>query len=160
MSIYRPNTLSTKGIHLPDDAFVVLVNTGWNAPIIDKLTASCSEYLASKNIRFLILTVPGAIEIPFAIRQHHLAHPQTSAYIALGCVIKGDTPHFEYVCTSVTQGITTLNITMDAPVVFGVLTVNTLEQALERTGGLHGDKGKEAAETAIHMMLLKQALKT
>jgi 6,7-dimethyl-8-ribityllumazine synthase len=158
MSIYRPNTLSTEGIHLSDDAFVVLVNTEWNAPIIDELTTSCTEYLSGKNIRFLILTVPGAMEIPFAIHQHYKAHPQTSAYIALGCVIKGDTPHFDYVCASVTQGITILNTTIHAPVIFGVLTVNTLEQALERTGGIHGDKGKEAAETAIQMMLLKQAL--
>ena len=158
MSIYRPNTLSTEGIHLPEDAFVVIVNTEWNSPIIDKLTASCSEYMLGKNIRFLILTVPGAIEIPFAIRQHYRAHPKTSAYIALGCVIKGDTPHFDYVCSSVTQGITTLNMSIDAPVIFGILTVNTMEQAIERTGGLHGDKGKEAAETAVQMILLKQAL--
>jgi 6,7-dimethyl-8-ribityllumazine synthase len=158
MSTFRPNTLVTEGIHLPEDAFVVLVNTEWNAPIIDKLTSSCTEYLSGKNIRFLILTVPGAMEIPFAIHQHYKVHPQTSAYIALGCVIKGDTPHFEYVCASVTQGITILNTSIDAPVIFGVLTVNTLEQALERTGGIQGDKGKEAAETAIQMMLLKQAL--
>lgn len=158
MSTFRPNTLSTEGIHLPDDAFVVLVNTEWNASIIEKLTASCTECLTSKNIRYKILTVPGAIEIPFAINQHYQMHPTTSAYIALGCVIKGDTPHFDYVAASVTQGITTLNTSIDAPVIFGVLTVNTMEQAIERTGGIHGDKGKEAAETAIHMMLLKQAL--
>jgi 6,7-dimethyl-8-ribityllumazine synthase len=72
--------------------------------------------------------------------------------IVLGCVIKGDTPHFDYVCSSVTQGITELNLRYDIPFVFGVLTTNTLEQAEERCGGIYGNKGDEAAFTAIKMI--------
>ena len=73
------------------------------------------------------------------------------AVIVFGCVIKGDTPHFDYVCQSVTQGIAMLNSDCDIPVIFGVLTVNDEKQALDRCGGICGDKGAEAAETAIRM---------
>jgi 6,7-dimethyl-8-ribityllumazine synthase len=80
-------------------------------------------------------------------------------FIALGCVIKGDTPHFEYVCQSVTQGITQLNTSLPVPVIFGVLTVNTQEQADERLGGIHGHKGKEAAIAAIKMIQMVKSFK-
>jgi 6,7-dimethyl-8-ribityllumazine synthase len=76
----------------------------------------------------------------------------------LGCVIRGGTPHFEYVCQSVTQGITHLNVTLPVPVIFGILTVDSLEQAKERAGGVHGNKGEEAAITALKMILLKDQL--
>ena len=72
--------------------------------------------------------------------------------IALGCVIQGETPHFDYVCQGVTAGITDLNVRANAcPVIFGVLTTSTLQQALDRAGGIHGNKGIEAAITAIKM---------
>src|SRR5664279_2032738 len=80
------------------------------------------------------------------------------AFIALGCVIKGDTPHFEYVCRSVTDGITALNLQLPVPVIFGVLTVNTEEQARQRVGGIHGHKGEEAAEAAIKMISFSRSL--
>ena len=80
------------------------------------------------------------------------------AYIAFACVIRGDTPHFDYVCQSITQGITTLNIQLPAPVIYGVLTVNTEAQALERIGGQHGHKGEEAAITALKMIAAKRSL--
>ena len=74
------------------------------------------------------------------------------AIIVIGCVIKGDTPHFDYVCSSVTQGVTHLNAECDIPVIFGVLTVLEEQQALDRAGGRLGNKGSEAAETAIKMI--------
>jgi 6,7-dimethyl-8-ribityllumazine synthase len=74
-------------------------------------------------------------------------------------VIRGDTPHFDYVCQSVTHGITELNLSMEVPTVFGVLTVDNQEQANERIGGRHGHKGEEAAITALKMMVLNQQLK-
>ena len=80
------------------------------------------------------------------------------AFIAFGCVIKGDTPHFEYVCRSVTDGITTLNLTLPVPTIFGVLTVNTEEQARERIGGIHGHKGEEAAEAAMRMISFSRSV--
>lgn len=81
------------------------------------------------------------------------------AFIALGCVIKGDTPHFEYVCKAVTDGVGTLNLTMPVPTIFGVLTVNDEQQAMERIGGKHGHKGEEAAMTALKMISLLKSLK-
>ncbi|MDK2969641.1 MAG: 6,7-dimethyl-8-ribityllumazine synthase, partial [Bacteroidota bacterium] len=74
--------------------------------------------------------------------------------IMLGCVIQGETPHFTYVCQSVTQGATELNIKYDVPVIFGLLTTTTLEQAKDRAGGRHGNKGDEAAITALKMIAL------
>ena len=72
--------------------------------------------------------------------------------IVFGCVVRGDTPHFDYVCQSVTQGVTALNADCDTPVIFGLLTVENEQQAFERIGGPHGHKGREAAEAAIHMI--------
>ena len=82
-----------------------------------------------------------------------------AAFIALGCVVRGGTPHFEYVCQSVTHGITELNLTLPVPVIYGVLTVNDDGQARERIGGIHGHKGEEAAITAIKMIGINHQLK-
>ena len=81
------------------------------------------------------------------------------AGIALGTVIRGDTPHFDYVCKAITDGIVSLNMLLDVPVIFGVLTVNDEQQALDRTGGAHGNKGEEAAFTALKMIALNMKLK-
>jgi 6,7-dimethyl-8-ribityllumazine synthase len=148
-----------EGIQQLKDALVVLVKTEWNAGIIDELEAGCKRVLDQYGVSHQTLVVPGAVEIPFAIRQSRASSHAATAYIALGCVVRGDTPHFDYVCQSVTHGITELNLTLDVPVIFGVLTVNTQEQAEERIGGRHGHKGEEAAITALKMMALSQKLK-
>ena len=142
-------------------ASIVIVKTAWNKTIVSQLESGVLEVCKANNVRLLkTLTVPGAVEIPFAIHAYHNGrrNDKPGAYIALGCVIKGDTPHFEYVCQSVTQGITILNTQLSIPVIFGVLTVNTEQQALDRLGGPHGHKGKEAAETALSMMAMMQDL--
>ena len=150
------------GILHPESACIVIVKTEWNAAIVDELERGAIRVLSQQGVKQIIrLTVPGAVELPFAIRQYWErksgtdAHP--SAFIALGCVVRGDTPHFEYVCQSVTSGITQLNISLPVPTVFGVLTVNTDEQAQERIGGKHGHKGEEAAITALKMIALNQS---
>jgi 6,7-dimethyl-8-ribityllumazine synthase len=99
------------------------------------------------------------VEIPFAIQQCWSNNNAPSAFISLAAIIRGGTPHFEYVCQSVTNGITQLNLSLPVPVIFGVLTVENEEQARERIGGVHGHKGKEAAITAIKMIILNQQLK-
>lgn len=139
------------------DVLVVLVKTEWNEDILNELEKGCTSVLEEYNIRHQTISVPGAVEIPFAIRQHSIHQVPPAAYISLGCVIRGDTPHFEYVCQAVTSGVSQLNLTLDVPVIFGVLTVNTHEQAIERLGGIHGHKGEEAAVTAIRMILLNQS---
>jgi 6,7-dimethyl-8-ribityllumazine synthase len=142
------------------DVLVVLIKTEWNAEIVNELEKGCLKVFGQYNIRTKTIVVPGAIEIPFAIQQYAGNHNAISAFIALGCVIRGGTPHFEYVCQSVTQGVTQLNLSLSVPVIFGVLTLNTYEEAVERTGGIHGHKGEEAAITAIKMMLLNKHLKS
>ncbi|HEU4632453.1 MAG TPA: 6,7-dimethyl-8-ribityllumazine synthase [Flavisolibacter sp.] len=148
-----------QGIQKVKDALVVLVKTEWNAAIVDELENGCKKVLERYGVQSKTLVVPGAVEIPFAIQQCWANSNAPSAFVALACVIRGDTPHFDYVCQSVTQGVTQLNLSVEAPVIFGVLTVDTTEQANERIGGKHGHKGEEAALTALKMMVLNQQLK-
>jgi 6,7-dimethyl-8-ribityllumazine synthase len=138
---------------------IVMVKTEWNHAITDELENGAlrifSEY---EYFNVNTITVPGAVEIPFAIQAIDGSHMQADVYIAFACVIRGDTPHFDYVCQSITQGITTLNTELDSPVIYGVLTVENETQALERIGGKHGHKGEEAAITALKMLALKELL--
>ena len=147
-----------EGIQHVKDAFVILVKTEWNAAIVDELESGCMGILKSCGVRFKTIVVPGAVEIPFAIQQCQAHNNEVAAFIALGCVIRGGTPHFEYVCQSVTNGITQLNVKLSVPVIFGVLTLDSIEQAQERIGGKHGHKGEEAALTAIKMILVNRAI--
>jgi len=151
--------LQPTALQNPETTRVVLVTTEWNAELVNELKIGALDVLNAAGVGHIdTITVPGAVEIPFAINSHYRSATPAQAYIALGCVIKGDTPHFDYVCQSVTQGITLLNNQLHAPVVFGVLTVNTQAQAQERLGGIHGHKGQEAGHTALKMMALQQLL--
>ena len=156
----KGNTSLNKGIPVIKDAFVVIVKTEWNAHIINKLEAGAKKVLKEQGVSCKTLVVPGAFEIPFAVKNHYAYSPQPpDAYITLGTIIRGDTPHFDYVCKAVTDGVVQLNLTLDVPVVFGVLTVDNETQAIERIGGAHGHKGEEAAITAIKMMALNLKLR-
>lgn len=141
---------------LKKDACIVLVKTEWNAHITDQLEMGCIAELEKLGVKkTIVITVPGAFEIPFAIKNYYEnsgKKNKADAFIALGCVIKGDTPHFEYVCQAITNGVLQLNLLLPVPTIFGVLTVNTEEQAIERIGGKHGHKGEEAAITAMKMI--------
>jgi 6,7-dimethyl-8-ribityllumazine synthase len=156
----KGNIALNEGIPVVQDAFVVLVKTEWNAYIIDSLEEGCKRVLEENGIKSKTVVVPGAFEIPFAIKTLHANSRQTpDAYIALGTVIRGDTPHFDYVCKGITDGVMQLNLSLDVPTIFGVLTVDNEQQAIERIGGLHGHKGEEAAVTAIKMIALKRSIK-
>jgi 6,7-dimethyl-8-ribityllumazine synthase len=149
---------------LPTDACIVMVKTEWNAAVVDELEAGCKRIFAANEIENICtITVPGAVEIPFGIKSYWEAYKywdqRPHAFIALACVVRGDTPHFEYVCNAVTNGISSLNLSLPVPVIFGVLTVNTEEQARERIGGIHGHKGEEAAITALKMIALQRSFK-
>jgi 6,7-dimethyl-8-ribityllumazine synthase len=145
---------------LKKDACIVLVKTEWNAALVDELEKGCLKVLHQyKAKKIFTITVPGAFEIPFAIKNHWdkaAKKKRPDAFIALGCVIKGDTPHFEHVCRAVTDGILQLNLLLPVPIVFGVLTVDNEEQARERIGGKHGHKGEEAAITALKMAVVAE----
>ncbi|MBX9785682.1 MAG: 6,7-dimethyl-8-ribityllumazine synthase [Chitinophagaceae bacterium] len=150
------------GTHDFSGACVVLVKTEWNAQVVDALESGCRKVLEQYGVANIItLTVPGAVEIPFAVKAYYESKKElrADAFVTLGCVIKGDTPHFDYVCKALTDGVTQLNLSLNVPVIFGVLTVNTQEQADERIGGKHGHKGEEAAITALKMIALNVSLK-
>ncbi len=163
MSVNSSNLYNTTGIRLPKDACVVIVRTLWNAATIDKLEAGCLKILKENNIQYKLIQVPGAFEITFAIKkyweQHKYKEDKPHAFIALGCVLRGDTPHFEYVCHAVTDGILQLNLQLPVPTIFGILTVENQQQIDERTGGNHGHKGEEAAASAIQMMAMVESFK-
>ncbi len=141
-------------------ASVVVVRTEWNATIVNRLFAGCKKILDAEKVDLRDFIVPGAFEIPFAINNIWAQSKKNKpdAFIALGCVIKGDTPHFEFVCRAVTDGIRSLNLELPVPVIFGILTVDNQEQAEERTGGIHGHKGEEAAATALKMISFSRSI--
>ncbi|MFY8128603.1 MAG: 6,7-dimethyl-8-ribityllumazine synthase [Chitinophagaceae bacterium] len=152
-------TISNKGILLKKDAFVVIVKTSWNKPIIDKLEKGAKKILKQHQVKVITIEVPGAVEIPFAVKQHYAFSKKTpDAYIMLGAVIKGGTPHFDYVCKIIAESTVQLNLQLSVPVIFGVLTLNNETEAFERLGGVHGHKGEEAALTAIQMVELNNKL--
>ncbi len=156
----KGNKTLNKGIPKIKDAFIIIVKTEWNSVIVDQLEKGAIQLLQQQNIACKTLVVPGAVEIPFAIKAYAESQQQKAdAFIALGTVIRGDTPHFDYVCKFVTDGILSLNMVLDVPSIFGVLTVNDEQQAAERIGGTHGNKGEEAAVTAIKMIALNRKLK-
>ena len=136
------------------------MKTEWNATIVNKLEAGAKKILKAAGVSFKTITVPGAFEIPFTVKNHYAySKVPPDAYITLGTIIQGDTPHFDYVCKAVTEGVLQLNLAIDVPVIFGVLTVNTTTQALERIGGKHGHKGEEAAITALKMISINRKIK-
>jgi 6,7-dimethyl-8-ribityllumazine synthase len=146
------------GILKERDACIVLVKTEWNSEVVDELERGCRAELKKHGVtRLRTITVPGAFEIPFAVKNYWEQaedNDKPDAFIAFGCVVRGDTPHFEYVCKAVTDGVLQLNLLLPVPTIFGILTVDDDTQAKERIGGRHGHKGEEAALTAIKMIIL------
>lgn len=135
-----------------------IVVAEWNHEITYALRDAAIDTLlrqgASKS-SIVVKHVPGSFELTL-VAKWMAETEEFDAVICLGCVIQGETRHFDFICQSVTQGITKLNLDYSIPVVFGVLTTNTIEQAKERAGGKHGNKGDEAAITAIKMAALKK----
>ncbi len=132
---------------------VAIVAAEWNGHITGALTQGALDLFHQEGFKdddIDVYNVPGAVELTFAASQL-IESSLYDAIIVFGCVIRGGTPHFDYVCQSVTQGITQLNADCDIPVIFGVLTVDCEQDALDRAGGKLGNKGTEAAEAAIKM---------
>ncbi|MDC3105436.1 6,7-dimethyl-8-ribityllumazine synthase [bacterium] len=134
-----------------------IVVSQWNKEITDGLFNGAYSTLIDcgvleENIKKL--EVPGSFELIFGTKK--LSKKNVDAIICLGSVIQGETKHFDYVCQGVTNGIKDLNISLGIPVIFGVLTDNTMDQAINRSGGKYGNKGVEAAITAIKMADLNQ----
>ncbi|TND03690.1 MAG: 6,7-dimethyl-8-ribityllumazine synthase [Bacteroidetes bacterium] len=137
-----------------------IVVAEWNEEITSALCEGAVSTLVAngaKRENIKIHAVPGSFELPLGARW--LAdHSDADAVICLGCVIQGETRHFEFICNSVAQGLIDLSISCSKPFIFGVLTTDNIDQARERSGGKHGNKGDEAAITAIKMLALKKRL--
>ena len=135
-----------------------IVVSEWNESITNALLQGAVKTLQKHGVtdeNIVLLHVPGSFELTFGARV--LAEKEElDAVICLGCIIRGETPHFDYISQGVTHGITELNLDYEIPFVFGVLTTDNQEQATDRAGGKHGNKGDEAAITAIKMVHLNK----
>ncbi|MCQ2973465.1 MAG: 6,7-dimethyl-8-ribityllumazine synthase [Bacteroidales bacterium] len=143
------------------DMKIGIVVAQWNKEITDALFQGAKQTLLKHEVKednIISISVPGTFELTLGA-QNLLEYTDVDAVIVLGCVIQGDTRHFDFICQSVTQGVTDLNIKYNQPVIFGVLTTNNLEQAQERCGGKLGNKGDEAAVTAIQMVYTQKQLR-
>lgn len=139
---------------------IAIVAARFNHFVVDKLLAGAVETLKTAGISSQdldIVRVPGAFEIPLAAKKL-AAGKSYDAVITLGAVIRGDTPHFDYVCSECARGVTEAALDTGVPVLFGVLTCDDMEQAMDRAGGKHGNKGADAALAAIEMTDLLRKL--
>lgn len=137
-----------------------IVVSSWNEKITGALLDGAMEILlkqgASKD-NIIIHSVPGSFELPLGA-QYLIRNTQSDAIICLGCIIQGETRHFDFIAQAVADGIMNVGLNHHIPVIFGVLTTNNMAQALDRSGGAHGNKGTEAAVTAIQMVALRNKL--
>ena len=131
-----------------------IVVAEWNEEITKNLCSGAIVYLKGLGVwesNIIIKNVPGSFELTFAA-QHFAKQKEVDAVICLGCVIKGETKHDEYISNAVANGLTDVSLKFDKPVIFGLLTTNDKQQAIDRSGGKHGNKGTEAAMTAVRML--------
>lgn len=134
-----------------------IVVSEWNHQVTERLLDGALRTLLQQGCAegdIVVKRVPGAFELPLGA-QFMAEYTDVDAVITLGCVVQGDTPHFDFVCQGATQGITQLMLTYNMPVAFGLLTTLDMQQALDRAGGKLGNKGDEAAATAIRMVRMQ-----
>ncbi len=155
LSAYDPGSVPDAG----DMRFGIVVSD-WNSNITRMLLEGAVNRLkqhGTEEDNIVIKHVPGSFELTLGA-QFLAEYDEIDAVICLGCVIQGETPHFTYICQGVTHGITQLNMEYNIPFIFGVLTTLTYQQAADRAGGIHGNKGDEAAITAIKMAALQREM--
>jgi 6,7-dimethyl-8-ribityllumazine synthase len=161
MSSANNNLSLNKGEHVPDasDYSFGIVWAEWNTEITLALKNGAFKTLMKYGVHedsIIVKAVPGSFELPLGA-QWMIENTDVDAVICIGCVIQGETRHFDFICNAVANGITQLNIEHSKPVIFGVLTPENQQQALDRAGGKHGNKGDEAAITAIKMVALENS---
>ena len=152
MSEYRP----TEGTFNLGSVRIAVITARWNAQVTDGLRDGALRALTNNSITAESIedfAVPGAFELPLAA-QRAARSGRFDGIITLGCVIRGDTPHFDYVCAETTRGIGEVALKEDIPVAFGLLTTDNLQQALDRAGDNEENKGEEAALTVLEMLAL------
>ncbi|MDD5571247.1 MAG: 6,7-dimethyl-8-ribityllumazine synthase [Bacteroidales bacterium] len=150
------SSYNKEAIRVHPKAMIGIVVSEWNKEITEKLYKGAFDTLTELGVKkenIIRKNVPGSFELPYCAK-FLLENTFVDAVICLGCVIQGETRHFEFISGAVANGIMQLNVNQNIPVIFGVLTTDTTEQARERAGGRHGNKGTEAAVTALKMMNL------
>lgn len=155
LSDYKPLEINNA-----DEYTIGIVFSEWNDFITNNLRDAAIQVLQKEGVKIENITVfpvPGAFELSFAAMKMAKSK-KFSAVIAIGCVIRGETPHFDYVCSAVAHGIKDCNIATDTPTIFCVLTDDTKEQSIARSGGDLGNKGVEAAVTALRMIQFNQRM--
>jgi 6,7-dimethyl-8-ribityllumazine synthase len=162
MALAKNTNLSAyrAAVPLANDMRFGIVVSEWNAPVTEALLKGAVKTLREAGCAehdILVKYVPGAFELPLGA-QFFAEYTDVDAVIVLGCVIQGETRHFEFICSGATQGIMQLQINWNMPIAFGILTTDTMEQAMARAGGAHGNKGDEAAMTAINMVKLQNEM--
>ncbi|MBI3512027.1 MAG: 6,7-dimethyl-8-ribityllumazine synthase [Bacteroidetes bacterium] len=134
----------------------LLIVAEWNSHVTfemrDAAIATLKKHGADEK-KMEVIAVPGTFELTFVAAKK--LNKKYDAIICIGCVVKGETPHFDYICQGVASGLSALNAIGKIPVIFGVLTTDTMQQAIDRAGGKHGNKGVEAAVTALKMIAVK-----
>ena len=136
------------------DIKIAIVISQYNREIVDRLEDGCLKTLSDKGMQsenITLIRVPGAFEIPVTV-QHLANQGDYSSIITLGAVIRGETPHFDFICNECVNGLMQISLASGLPVIFGVLTVDNYQQALERSGEEESNKGCEAAATALSMV--------
>ena len=154
MGEFRPQ----EGNFSVQDVRIAVITARWNSQVTEGLRAGALRALTRHNIQAVEdFYVPGAFELPLAA-QRAAKTGRFDAIITLGCVIRGDTPHFDYVCAETTRGIGEVGLKQDLPVAFGLLTTDNLQQALDRAAENKENKGEEAALTVLEMLQLFQCI--
>lgn len=158
LSDYDPNQVpSGKGFRIG------IAVAEWNREITDALAEGALETLRKYDVTdedIRLIHVPGSFELTSAADMMLRNDKQLDAVICIGCVIQGETRHFDFICEAVSQGITNVALKHEKPVIFSLLTTNNFEQAKDRSGGKHGNKGIEGAVTALKMVALQKQLET
>lgn len=152
LSTYSSNNLGD----IATKRFAVVV-AEWNTEITESLYSGALDTLIKHGVpqsNIEKILVPGSFELCLGA-QWQAERTNIDAVICIGCVVQGDTKHFDFICDAVAHGITQVSLKYNKPVIFGVLTTNTMQQAYDRAGGKHGNKGDEAAITAIKMLSIK-----
>jgi 6,7-dimethyl-8-ribityllumazine synthase len=152
---------SAKNTFSGDKLKVCIVVSQWHKDITDALLEGTFQVFEKTEIAQLsmeVINVPGSYELPLGA-QWAINTYSPDAVICLGCIIRGETPHFDFISKAVADGIMHLNLSHNIPVIFGVLTTDTVKQALQRSGGKHGNKGADAAAAVLEMVELRNKLK-
>lgn len=154
--------MSKQKVHEPDwgTIKIAVIAAKWNSFITDEMMKAAVDVLKSKGVQnnhIYEVRCPGSFELPLACKWY-AEQKEVDGVIAIGAVIRGGTPHFEYVCDAVTRGITDLNLSTGKPIAFGVLTTDTVEQAMERANINKGNKGAEAALALCEMITIRSSV--